>query len=113
MAMKSAAKYQILLGAAVSTLLTLISGAGAQGPQPGSQKLEPIRLALPQPMFEGTPQNLRVPNLEKPRYKAREPFLAPAGVKNIARRKPVTSGEEPVMGDLSQITDGDKEAEEG
>jgi hypothetical protein len=64
-------------------------------------------------VFEGTPQNLRVPNLEKPRYKAREPFLAPTGVRNIARRKPVISGEEPVMGELSQITDGDKEAEEG
>ena len=111
--MKSAAKYQVLSGTGVFILFVLMSQAWAQAPQPGGQKLEPIRLVLPQPMFEGTPQNLRVPNLEKPRYKAREPFLAPAGARNIARRKPVTSGEEPVMGDLSQITDGDKEAEEG
>ena len=29
-------------------------------------KLVPIVIELPKPMFIGTPQNLRVPNLEKP-----------------------------------------------
>jgi hypothetical protein len=88
--------------------------AAGQAPPQGGQKLEPIPIVLPQPMFEGTPQNLRVPNLEKPRYKAREPFLAPAGVKNVARRKTVVSSDtEPVMGDLPMLTDGDREAEEG
>ncbi len=111
--MNLAIKWVILLESTIFVLSTLPSRGRAQTSQPGGQKLEPIPLILPQPLFEGTPQNLRVPNLEKPRYKAREPFLAPAGVKNIARRKSVTSGEEPVMGDLSQITDGDKEAEEG
>jgi len=111
--MKLAVRYEILFGSAIFILFVLTSQARAQTPQPSGQKLEPIRLVLPQPLFEGTPQNLRVPNLEKPRYKAREPFLAPTGVKNIARRRPVRSGEEPVMGELSQITDGDKEAEEG
>ncbi len=52
-------------------------------------------------MFEGTPQNLKVPNLEKPRWKAREPFLAPDGVKNVARRKPVVSSDtSPIVGEL-------------
>src|SRR5512147_1305388 len=101
--MKAALDRRILLGLGIGMVLGLASAAPAQAPQKSAQKLEPIPLVLPQPMFEGTPQNLRVPNLEKPRYKAREPFLAPAGVKNVARRKPVTSGEEPVMGDLSQI----------
>jgi hypothetical protein len=98
----------------IVAVLFLAPAAPAQAPQQSGQKLEPIPIVLPQPMFEGTPQNLRVPNLEKPRYKAREPFLAPARVKNVARRKPVVSSDmAPIMGELSMITDGDKEAEEG
>jgi hypothetical protein len=101
------------LGGIIAVLWLAPTAAGQAPPQAG-QKLEPIPIVLPQPMFEGTPQNLRVPNLEKPRYKAREPFLAPAGVKNVARRKTVVSSDtEPVMGDLRMLTDGDREAEEG
>ena len=86
----------------------------AQAPAAGGQKLVPIPIVLPQPMFEGTPQNMKVPNLEKPRYKARDPFLAPAGVVNVARRKKVVSSDmAPVMGDMAMITDGDRTAEEG
>ena len=95
-------------------VLSLTSTAPAQPPLQGGQKLEPLPIVLPQPMFEGTPQNLRVPNLEKPRWKAREPFLAPAGVRNVARRKSVVSSDmEPVIGELGMLTDGDKEAEDG
>ncbi|MBP1598589.1 MAG: hypothetical protein H6Q05_3966 [Acidobacteria bacterium] len=90
------------------------SAGAPQAPAAGAQKLVPLPVVLPQPMFEGTPQNLRVPNLEKPRYKAREPFLAPAGVVNVARRKKVTSSNtEPIFGDLSMLTDGDRSGEEG
>ena len=65
-------------------------------------------------MFEGTPQNLTVPNLQKPTGKPREAFLAPAGVTNIAKGKAVTSSDsEPVIGDLEQITDADKKGAEG
>jgi hypothetical protein len=87
--------------------------AGAQAPA-GGQKLLPLPIVLPQPVFEGTPQNLRVPNLEKPRFKAREPFLAPEGVKNVARRKLIVSSDmEPTIGELSMLTDGDRSGEEG
>jgi len=65
-------------------------------------------------MFVGTPQNMNVPNLEKPLGKLRDPFLAPAGTKNVALDKPVAStDEEPVIGEIDQITDGDKEAADG
>jgi hypothetical protein len=88
--------------------------AGAQTPFAGDQKLVPIPIVLPQPVFEGTPQNLKVPNLEKPRWKAREPFLAPEGVRNVARRKPVVSSDRnPTIGELAMITDGDRSGEEG
>ncbi len=78
------------------------------------QKLVPIEIKLPKPMFIGTPQNLNVPNLEKPLGKPRPPFLAPVGTKNVALGKPVTSSdEEPIIGEIEMITDGDKEAGDG
>jgi hypothetical protein len=55
-----------------------------------------------------------VPNLEKPRWKAREPFLAPEGVKNVARRKPVVGSDmNPIVGELAMLTDGERSGEEG
>ena len=80
----------------------------------GADKLAPIPIELPKPMFEGTPQNLAVPNLEKPLGRPRDPCLAPAGVTNVATDKPVASSdEEPIIGELEQVTDGDKEGAEG
>lgn len=76
--------------------------------------LVPIDIKLPKPMFVGTPQNTKVPNLEKPLGKARPPFLAPEGTKNVALGKPVSSSdEEPIIGEIEMITDGDKEAADG
>lgn len=98
---------------ALGALLGMAVLAGAQASPGGQQKLVPIPIVLPQPMFEGTPQNLRVPNLEKPRWKAREPFLAPAGVKNVARNKTVVSSDaEPLLGELAMVTDGDRSGEQ-
>ena len=60
----------------------------------------------------GTPQNIQgVKNLEKPRGKARPPFYAPEGTVNVAFEKSISaSDEEPIMGEIDMITDGDKEA---
>jgi len=80
----------------------------------GADELVPIPIELPKPMFEGTPQNLAVPNLQKPLGRPRDPFLAPAGVTNVARDKPVASSDEqPIIGELEQVTDGDKKGAEG
>jgi hypothetical protein len=74
----------------------------------------PIDIKLPKPMFVGTPQDTKVPNLEKPLGKARPPFLAPVGTKNVAFGKPIAStDEEPIIGEIEMITDGDKEAADG
>jgi hypothetical protein len=76
--------------------------------------LVPIDIKLPKPMFVGTPQDTKVPNLEKPLGKARPPFLAPEGTKNVALGKPIASSdEEPIIGEIEMITDGDKEAADG
>ena len=89
--------------------------AAPAAPVAATETLVAIPLVLPKPMFVGTPQNLEgVENLEKPLGKARPPFLAPEGAANVALHKPVTSSEPmPIMGELSMIVDGDKEATEG
>jgi len=84
------------------------------GGDTGSSGLVAVDIKLPKPMFVGTPQDTRVPNLEKPLGKPRPPFLAPPGTKNVALGKPVkSSDEEPIIGEIEMITDGDKEAADG
>ena len=74
----------------------------------------PIEIGLPKPMFVGTPQDTRVANLRPPLGKSRPQFFAPAGTKNVAAGKPVSSSdEEPIIGEIDMITDGDKEAADG
>jgi hypothetical protein len=82
---------------------------------PAQPKLEPVAIRLPNPGYEGTPPNFAsIPNMEKPSGKERGPFLAPAGVRNVAKGKKVTSSEtDPVVGELAMVTDGDTTQIEG
>jgi hypothetical protein len=80
-----------------------------------TSEVEPIAIVLPKPMFVGTPQNFGgITNLEQPSGKPREPFYAPKGTVDVALHKPLTgSDEQPIIGELKMITDGDKEAADG
>ena len=74
----------------------------------------PLKIELPQPVFEGTKEPIRVNNLKKLDLGDRPPFLAPVGTTNVALGKPVAaSDEEPIIGEIEMITDGDKEAADG
>jgi hypothetical protein len=81
----------------------------------GAQKLAPLDIKLPKAMFVGTPKNLKAaPTLEKYSEKPRPAFLAPEGTKNLALNKKVTSSDmAPIIGELSVVTDGDKEGADG
>jgi len=72
-------------------------------------------LDLPRPAYKETPKDLNTPNLPPPDQRGKRPkFLVPAGCKNVAAGKGVTSSvKETVSGELKCITDGDKEATEG
>ncbi len=76
---------------------------------------EALKIKLPRPAFKGTPKH--VPpgtNLEPDRKGPRPPFHAPKGTANVAKGKPVkASDSEPIIGEPSLITDGDKEANAG
>jgi hypothetical protein len=99
---------------APKTVISEVNGVTTK--QAGSTpEVEPIEIALPKPMFVGTPQNFGgITNLEQPLGKPREQFYAPKGTTNVALHKPVTSSfEEPIIGELKMLTDGDKEAADG
>jgi hypothetical protein len=77
-------------------------------------RLEPLPIALPKPLFEGTPEPPNVQNLEKPLGRPRPAFLAPAGATNVARGKAVSSSDSaPVIGNIDMITDGNKAGTDG
>ena len=77
-------------------------------------QMVPLKIELPGPMYKGTEEPIRVDNLRKLDTGARPPFLAPVGTINVALCKPVTaSDEEPILGEIEMITDGDKEAADG
>jgi len=86
----------------------------ATPPHELARGLAPLEIELPKEMFRDTPIDRRVPNLEKPLGRPRPPFMAPVGAQNVALGKPVSSSdEEPIIGEIELITDGDKEAIDG
>ena len=112
--MKNNDSMKLLLIAGM--IVTLVMGCGGKSgdESAATANLLPIKIELPEPMFIGTPQNLRVRRLEKPLGHPRPDFLAPAGTENVALGKPVTSSDmEPIIGEIAYITDGDKNAADG
>jgi len=76
----------------------------------------PLKTELPKPLFVGTPVPIKgISNLEPQQQKGKRPdFLVPAGTSNLAKGKKVSASDnEPVIGTLDLITDGDKEGDEG
>ncbi len=72
-----------------------------------------LETELPAELIEGTPQPIKVPDLVPAPTKAPE-LLVPPGTVLLSKGKPVTSSDDaPIIGDLTLITDGDKEAGEG
>jgi hypothetical protein len=82
----------------------------AAGGTVGGVKLE---TALPPELIEGTPKPMKEPNLVQAPTKAPE-FLVPEGTVLLSKGKKVTgSDDNPIIGTLDLITDGDKDAGEG
>ena len=96
----------------VCTLLSaVILGTYAAGQGPGKEEL---KLTLPKPMFIGTPTNIKSPNLEVITGKPRGPFFVPVGTKLLSLKRPIRSSDmQPVIGELTMLTDGEKEGGDG
>jgi hypothetical protein len=98
----------ILLAAAL-----LAAAAGYVRAQQDPTK-EELKLQLPKPMFVGTPRNIKTPNLEAVTGKPRGPFFVAKGTKLLSAKKAVTSSDmQPVIGELSFVTDAEKAGEDG
>jgi hypothetical protein len=94
--------------AALSLALPVCCGQDA-----GDERV-PLKLELPRPQFIGTPIHLKSSNLEPLRKGPRPPLMVPPGLANLALNRPVSSSDkEPIIGELSQATDGDKVGQAG
>ena len=82
---------------------------------PVERALAPLPLQLPKPVFKETPKNVPVgTHVEPPAKGPRAPFMAHEGASNLAQQQAVSgSDNDPIIGSLDLVTDGDKEAAEG
>jgi hypothetical protein len=88
--------------------LVLLSASAAL-----AQDKIPLVTKLPDPLFVGTPVPITIPNLE-PETKKWPDFQVPAGTVNLAISNKVTASDnDPVVGTLDLVTDGDKAGDEG
>lgn len=70
--------------------------------------MKQLKLEIPPLQLEGTPVPVKLENLDASKRPNPQPMV-PSDVTNIALKKPVTASDDfPLMGDLPQITDGDK-----
>lgn len=97
------ARFVIGALAAVAVLGGLVAPAVAE------EEKEAIDIELPEAFFGGTPLDYWGPNLEEDDFRDRPPFMAPKGTEIVSKGKPVTASADPVLGDLKQLTDGDKD----
>src|SRR5580698_8182708 len=96
----------IMLRAALLTALCVVS----QNSFADDAKV-PLALELPSPTLKGTPEDLPKNSTIEPIPDKPPVFMVPAGCKNVALGKTVTSSVPPFPGEsLSQVTDGKKEA---
>ena len=73
----------------------------------------PLTTEIPPELIEGTPQPIKVDNLEQAPSSA-PVLMVPEGTVLLSAGKPVTGSDDfPIIGELAYITDGDKEAGEG
>ena len=105
-------KHALILVLALAATLGAAAGTYLQSQQDPNK--EELKLQLPKPMFVGTPRNIKTPNLEVVTGKPRAPFFVPKGTKLLSLKKAVTSSDmQPVIGELSFVTDSEKAGEDG
>ncbi|MBT3277808.1 MAG: hypothetical protein HN909_04160 [Phycisphaerales bacterium] len=94
----------------VAEELTVAVAAAQENAPTGMAALD---VTLPKQRIDGTPQPPKgEPNMEtsKPKGYTRPAFYVPTGTINLAKGKTVTVSEEPMVGEISQIVDGEAES---
>ncbi len=108
-----------LLFTACGDTSTSSESESAEESTPAADAIEPstgtfrLTTQIPSELIEGTPQPIKVPNLE-PEPKSVPVLMVPEGTVLLSAGKNVTGSDDfPIIGELDYITDGDKEAGEG
>jgi hypothetical protein len=95
-----------------TTLLLLTATLTAGSTLCGAETI-PLTTLIPSEKIEGTPIEVKVPNLKPAAAKVSE-LQVPGGTVLLSKGKPVTSSDDfPIIGELSYVTDGEKDAGEG
>jgi hypothetical protein len=118
-------KYLTLLTLASSALIFSACGDKSTSDSPSTDTTSaaattaasgasmPLSTEIPPELIEGTPQPIKVANLEQAPTSA-PALMVPEGTTLLSAGKPVTGSDDfPIIGELAYITDGDKEAGEG
>jgi hypothetical protein len=121
-------KHQAIVPALFAVSALVLSGCGKKtdpaAPEAGTSSAAapasagtpggvPLTTEFPPELIEGTPKPMSVPNLVQAPAKAPE-LLVPEGTSLLSKGKPVTSSDDnPIIGSLDLVTDGEKEAGEG
>ena len=96
----------------LNTLMIAAVAAGLVVTAEAQDKVK-IEIALPKPCFTGTPKDIKKhANFDThPHDKARPPMEVPVGCDNVLSKdcKVTSSDSDPIIGELSYITDGDKD----
>lgn len=94
------------------TTLLILLAAGAM-PLAQAANTIPLSTTIPPEKIEGTPIEVKVTNLKPAASKAPE-LMVPAGTELLSKGKPVTSSDDfPIIGEVTYVTDGEKDAGEG
>lgn len=108
-----------LLFTACGDTSTSLESESAEESTPAAEAIKPstgtfrLTTQIPSELIEGTPQPIKVPNLE-PEPKSVPMLMVPEGTVLLSAGKNVTGSDDfPIIGELDYITDGDKEAGEG
>lgn len=92
------------------SLLALAVAAACCASSLCAADMEPLILKFPGHTPKGTPEDVPLgPHVEPLSDKAPKPVEVPKGVVNVAAKKPVTASAKPYLGELSQVTDGEKQ----
>ena len=107
-------KNKLIVSIIAASSALLITGCGdRKGSSGGTVGGVALAIDFPPELIEGTPKAMKVPNLVQVPEKA-PTFLVPKDAVLLSKDKKVTSSDDnPIIGELKLITDGDKQAGEG
>lgn len=97
-----------------SKLIIALASLGLFTLSVGAEEMVVLKTSVPKPLFIGTKVPIKIKNLDKPLSKFPSDYKVPKGTTNVALNKSISgSDEEPIIGDLELLTDGDKDGSDG